>query len=249
MSGHSKWATIKRAKGKADAARGKLFSRLIKEITVAARIGGGDPDANPRLRSAVNTARTDNMPNKNIQSAIAKGTGKVDGVTYEEVTFEAYAPGGVAIVIETMTDNRKRTVADVRHVISKAGGNLGASNSVRWMFHSKGIITVAKDAMDEESLMEIILDAGAEDMVEEGDVFEITTPPERFEDVRAALKKSRIAPVSAELSKTPKNTVKVEGENVAKVLELINALDDLDDTQNVYANFDISEEDMKAFEG
>ncbi len=248
MSGHSKWATIKRDKGKADAARGKLFSRLIKEITIAAKIGGGDPEANPRLRSAIISARNSNMPNKNIESAIAKGTGQVEGIMYEEVTFEAYGPGGVAIVVETMTDNRKRTVAEIRHVIGKAGGNLGASNSVLWMFQSKGIITVAKNTMDEEKLMEIILDAGAEDMTEEGDIFEITTPPDKFEDLRGTLEKDGVAIASAELTKIPKNTVKVEGENAAKVLKLINMLDDLEDTQNVYSNFDISNEALEAFE-
>ncbi len=249
MSGHSKWATIKRAKGKADAARGKLFSRLIREITIAARMGGGDPDANPRLRSAVNNARNNNMPNKNIENAIAKGTGQIDGVSYEEITFEAYGPGGVAIVIESMTDNKNRTVAEVRHVITKAGGNIGAPNSVMWMFHSKGYLTVPKDAADEEKLMELVLEAGAEDMVEEGDVFEITTPPDAFEEVRSALTKVGITPASAELTKVPENSVKVEGENVSKILRLMNDLDDLDDTQNVYGNFDISEEDMKKYAG
>ncbi len=249
MSGHSKWATIKRAKGKADAARGKLFNRLIREITIAARVGGGDNDANPRLRSAINTARNNNMPNKNIENAIAKGTGQIEGVTYEEATFEAYGPGGVAIVIECLTDNKNRTVAEIRHAITKAGGNLGTSNSVLWIFHSKGIINVARDATDEESLMELALDAGAEDMKEEDEVYEIITSPETFEDVRTAIEKAGITQVSAELSKIPENSVKVEGEDSAKVLRLISALDDLDDTQNVYSNFDISDQDMNAFEG
>lgn len=249
MSGHSKWATIKRAKGKADAARGKLFSRLIKEITIAARIGGGDQDANPRLRSAVNNARSSNMPSKNIENAIAKGTGQIDGITYEEVTFEAYGPGGVAIVIETMTDNKNRTIAEVRHAITKAGGNLGTHNSVRWMFQEKGMITVAKGAMDEEKLMELVLEAGAEDMIEEEDAFEISTSPETFEDIRTALQNAGIDLASAELTKIPENSVKVEGENVPKILRLMNDLDDLDDTQNVYGNFDISEDDMKKYAG
>lgn len=249
MSGHSKWATIKRAKGKADAARGKLFSRLIKEITVAAKLGGGDQNANPRLRAAVSTAKSNNMPNKNIDNAIAKGTGQVDGVVYEEIAFEAYAPGGVAIVIESLTDNRNRTVAEVKHAITKAGGNLGAPNSVKWMFHEKGIFVIDKDAMDEESLMELVLDAGAEDMTDEGDAFEITTSPEAYEEVRAALDKVGVVPLSAELSKVPENSVKVEGESVQKVLRLISVLDDLDDTQNVYSNFDISKEDMERFAG
>ena len=248
MSGHSKWATIKRAKGKADAARGKLFSRLIKEITVAAKLGGGDLEANPRLRAAVNTARNSNMPNKNIENAIAKGTGQLEGITYEEATFEAYGPGGVAIVIECLTDNRNRTVSEVRHVLTKAGGHLGASNSVMWMFHSKGIINIAKDALDEEKLLELALDAGADDITDEGDVFEVITSPEAFENVKAAIEKAGITPVSAELTKAPENTVKVEEESAAKVLNLINALDDLDDTQNVYSNFDISDEDIQTFE-
>jgi len=248
MSGHSKWASIKRSKGKADAARGKLFSRLIKEITVAAKLGGGDPEGNPRLRTAINTARNSNMPNKNIENAILKGTGQIDGISYEEATFEAYGPGGVAIVIECLTDNRNRTVSEVRHAITKAGGNLGAANSVMWMFHSKGSIHVAREAADEEKLMEIALDAGADDMTEAGSEFEITTSPEAFDKVKAAVEKASIAVVSAELTKVPENTIKVTGENAARILKLINALDDLDDTQSVYSNFDISDEDMKAFE-
>lgn len=249
MSGHSKWASIKRAKGKADQARGKLFSRLIKEITIAAKLGGGDPEGNPRLRSAINTARNSNMPNKNIDNAILKGTGQIDGVSYEEATFEAYGPGGVAIVIECLTDNRNRTISEVRHVITKAGGNLGTENSVMWMFHSKGIIQVAGEAADEERLMEVTLDAGAEDMKEVDSEFIVTTPPEAFEEVKAAIENAGIAIISAEMTKEPENSVTVEGDNAVKILKLINALDDLDDTQNVYSNFDISDEDMKRFEG
>ncbi|NLE00752.1 MAG: YebC/PmpR family DNA-binding transcriptional regulator [Fibrobacter sp.] len=245
MSGHSKWATIKRAKGKADAARGKLFNRLIREITISSRIGGGDPDSNPRLRSAIATARQNNMPGKNIESAILKGTGQLEGVTYEEITFEGYGPAGVAIIIECMTDNRNRTVAEVRHVLTKFGGNLGQSNSVAWMFKSKGVIRVPKDCMAEDALMEVVLEAGAEDMSLDGDEYEILTPTESFETVREALEKFNIKPASAELSKIPENTVKVEGENSAKLLKLMDALDDLDDTQHVYANFDISDEDME----
>lgn len=249
MSGHSKWATIKRSKGKADAARGKLFNRLIREITIAAKMGGGDTDANPRLRQAVITARNNNMPNKNIDNAIAKGTGQLEGVAYEEITFEGYAPGGVAIVIETLTDNRNRTVAEVRHVLSKAGGNLGSTNSVQWMFHAKGIVTVAKNAMSEEALMELVLEAGADDITDEGEYFEITTSTEAFEDVKNALDSAGIEPESVELTKIPENKVRVEGETAHKVLKIINALDDLDDTQNVYSNFDISDEDLKSFPG
>lgn len=248
MSGHSKWATIKRSKGKADAARGKLFNRLIREITIASRMGGGDIEANPRLRSAVSSARAANMPNKNIDTAIQKGTGQLEGVAYEEVTFEGYGPGGIAVIIECMTDNRNRTVAEVRHALSKHGGNLGQTNSVAWMFNSKGIIRVSKESMAEDTLMEIVLEAGADDMILDGDEFEITTSPETFEDVRTALEKNAITPVSAELSKVPENTVKVESENVSKVLKLMDALDDLDDTQHVYSNFDISDEDMEKFQ-
>jgi YebC/PmpR family DNA-binding regulatory protein len=247
MSGHSKWATIKRSKGKADAARGKLFNRLIREITIAARMGGGDLNANPRLRSAVTSARAANMPNKNVESAILKGTGQLEGVTYEEVTFEGYGPGGIAVMIDCMTDNRNRTVAEVRHALSKHGGNLGQSNSVAWMFKSKGSIRIAKDAMAEDSLMEVVLEAGADDMSLDGEEFEVTTATETFEDVRAALEKVGVEPVSAELTKVADNPVKVEGENVGKVIRLMEALDDLDDTQHVYANYDISDEDMDKF--
>jgi YebC/PmpR family DNA-binding regulatory protein len=249
MSGHSKWATIKRSKGKADAARGKLFNRLIREITIAARMGGGDIDANPRLRSAVNSARGANMPNKNVESAILKGTGQLEGVSYEEVTFEGYGPGGIAVMIECMTDNRNRTVAEVRHALTKHGGNLGQSNSVAWMFKSKGVFRIARDAMAEESLMEVVIEAGAEDMHLDGDEYEVITAMETFEDVRAALEKVGVEPVSAELQKIPDNPVKVEGDNVGKVIRLMEALDDLDDTQNVFANYDISDEDMEQYSG
>lgn len=245
MSGHSKWATIKRAKGKTDAARGKLFNRLIREITIAARMGGGDATSNPRLRSAISSARAANMPGKNVENAIAKGTGQLEGVTYEEILFEGYGPSGIAVMVETMTDNRNRTVAEVRHAFTKYGGNLGTSNSVAYMFKSKGIIRVAQSAMAEDMLMDVVLEAGAEDMELDGDEFEIVTAPDTFENVKAALEKVNITPVSAELTKIPENPVKVEGENVAKVMKLMDALDDLDDTQNVYANYDISDSDLE----
>lgn len=248
MSGHSKWATIKRAKGKADAARGKLFNRLIREITIAARMGGGDPNSNPRLRSAMTSARAANMPGKNVESAIMKGTGQLEGVTYEEITFEGYGPAGIAVMIECMTDNRNRTVSEVRHALTKHGGNMGQSNSVAWMFKSKGIIRVAKESMEEDALMEVVLEAGADDMILDGDEYEITTSPDAYEDVRAALEKVNVPTVSAELSKIADNPVKVEGENAAKVLRLMEALDDLDDTQHVYANFDISDNDLEQLE-
>ncbi|MBN1309342.1 MAG: YebC/PmpR family DNA-binding transcriptional regulator [Chitinispirillaceae bacterium] len=247
MSGHSKWATIKRSKGKADAARGKLFNRLIREITIAARSGGGDINANPRLRTAVTSARAANMPNKNVESAILKGTGQLEGVSFEEVTFEGYGPGGIAVMIECMTDNRNRTVAEVRHVLGKHGGNLGQSNSVAWMFKSKGIIRMPKESMAEDTLLEVVLEAGAEDMHLYGEEYEIITGPENFEQVRSALEKVAVQPLSAELTKVADNPVKVEGENVAKVMRLLEALDDLDDTQHVYANYDIADEDMEKF--
>ncbi len=247
MSGHSKWATIRRKKGAADAARGKVFNRLIREISIAARLGGGDPAANPRLRTAVNNARGQNMPNKNIENAIMKGTGQLEGVSYEEVTFEGYGPSGVAILIETMTDNRKRTVAEVRHVLTKAGGNLGATNSVNWMFNTRGIVTVPRDAIGEDDLLEIVLEAGAEDVRSEDDMHEVTTSLETFDDVRGALESKGITPESAELTKVPENTVKLEGDTAQKVLKLIDTLDDLDDTQHVYANFDISDEEAERY--
>ena len=245
MSGHSKWATIKRQKGKADAARGKLFNRLIRELTIAARIGGSDPESNPRLRTAISAARAANMPNKNIESAVLKGSGQMEGVAYEEVTFEGYGPGGVAVMIECMTDNRNRTVAEVRHVLTKYGGNLGQTNSVSWMFKSKGIIRVAKDSMAEDELMEVVLEAGAEDMSLDGEEYEIITTPDKFDPVREALEKFNIKPLSAELTKILENSVKVEGDNASRILKLMEAIDDLDDTQHVYANFDISDEDME----
>ncbi len=244
MSGHSKWATIKRSKGKTDAARGKLFNRLIREITVAARMGGGDINANPRLRSAVSSARTANMPGKNIDNAIQKGTGQLEGVSYEEIIFEGYGPGGIAIMIECLTDNRNRTVAEVRHTLTKHGGNLGQTNSVSWMFKSKGVIRVPKEAVAEDNLMEVALDAGAEDLSVQEDGFEITTSHDAFEAVRLAIEKAKVKVSSAEIMKLADNPVTVEGDNAAKVLRLLDALDELDDTQHVYSNFDMSEETM-----
>jgi YebC/PmpR family DNA-binding regulatory protein len=244
MSGHSKWATIKRSKGKADAARGKVFNRLIREITVAARMGGGDVNSNPRLRTAVSSARTANMPGKNVENAIMKGTGQLEGVAYEEVTFEGYAPGGVALLIECMTDNRNRTVAEIRHILTKHGGNLGQTNSVARMFKSKGVIMVPKTAISEDKLMEIVIDAGAEDMTLEGDEYEITTGFESFESVRQALEKAKITPTSAEISKVAEIPVPVEGDVASKVINIMEALDELDDTQHVYSNFDVSDETL-----
>jgi YebC/PmpR family DNA-binding regulatory protein len=247
MSGHSKWHSIKHAKGKADAARGKLFNRLIREITVAARMGGGDADANPRLRAAVSTARANNMPNKNIENAVAKGTGQLEGVSFEEVVFEAYGPGGVALVIETMTDNKNRTVAEVRHVLTKHGGNIGATNSVMWMFNQQGLIRVNRESVDEEKLMETVLEAGADDMIVEDSVYEVSTAPEAFEDVRLALEKTGIPLESAEIAKVPENTVRITGDDAMKVLRLVEALDELDDTQNVFGNFDIDDKEVEEY--
>jgi len=247
MSGHSKWATIKHSKGKADAARGKVFNRLIREITVAAKMGGGIPENNPRLRSAIASARAQNMPGKNIENAILKGTGQLEGVVYEEFTLEGYAPGGVAVLIECMSDNRNRTVSEVRHAMTKAGGNLAAVNSVAYQFRTRGFIEVPKSAANEDKLMEVALEAGADDMSAQGDSFEITTAPDAFDSVRKAIEKVGITVGSAELTKVADNNVALEGEAAGKVLRLIDALDDLDDTQHVYANFDVSEETLKKF--
>jgi YebC/PmpR family DNA-binding regulatory protein len=247
MSGHSKWAKIKRSKGNADAARGRVFSRLIREITIAARMGGGNPDGNPRLRSAIASARTANMPNKNVENAIAKGTGTLEGASYEEFVLEGYAPGGVAVLVECMSDNRNRTISEVRHAMTKGGGNLAAVNSVAWMFRPKGLIRVDKKAKDEDTLMEVVLNAGADDLALDGEEFEITTSSEAFENVRAALEKAGVTPVSAELSKVPENYTKLDGDSAVKVLRLIDELDELDDAQHVYSNLDVSEEVLEKY--
>jgi len=240
MSGHSKWATIKRAKGKADAARGKLFNRFIREITIAARVGGGDPTSNPRLRTAIAAARGSNMPNKNIESAILKGTGQIEGVTYEEITFEGYGPNGVPILIETVTDNRNRIVAEVRHLLTKYGGNLGQTNCVAYLFKAKGMITIAKEVIGEDALMELVLEAGADDLSAEGEEYEISTSVDAFDTVREALVNAKLEPTSAEITKVVDNPVMLTEENAAKVMKMVDALDDLDDAQHVYAGFDLS---------
>ncbi len=247
MSGHSKWATIKRAKGKTDAARGRLFNRIIREITVAARMGGGDVTSNARLRSAISSARAANMPSKNIDNAVAKGTGQLDGVSFEEVTFEGYGPGGVAVLVEAVSDNRNRAVAEVRHVFSRFGGNLGAANSVSWMFKSKGVIRVPKAAAEEEALLELALESGADDMELDGDAYEMTAELSAFEDVRGALEKAGIRPESAELTKVPQTSVKVDAETGQRLLKLLEALDELDDTQKVYSNFEMDDADIEAY--
>lgn len=241
MSGHSKWATIKRKKAAVDAKRGKLFTKLIKELTIAARQGGGDPEGNPRLRLAVDNAKAANMPTDNIDRAIKKATGELEGVSYHELTYEGYAHGGVAVLLEVATDNKNRTVAEVRHVFSKYGGAMGEAGSVAWMFDKKGIITLPKQDKSEDDIMAIILDAGAEDLSTEEEFFEITTPIESFESVRKALINSQINIENASLQWIAKNTVSVAGEDAEKVMKCIEGLEDCDDVQNVYSNADFVE--------
>ena len=247
MSGYSKWAKIKRSKGNADAARGKVFSRLIREITIAARMGGGDKEGNPRLRSAIAAARAANMPSKNVDNAIAKGTGTLEGASYEEFVLEGYAPGGVAVLVDCMSDNRNRTISEVRHAMTTGGGNMAAANSVSWMFKARGDIRIAKTARDEDSLMEIVLNAGADDLSSDDEEYEVSTSIDAFEDVRAALEKAGITPINAEMVKVPENFVKLEGDAAFKVLRLLDALDELDDTQHVYSNLDVSDEDAEKY--
>lgn len=245
MSGHSKWASIKHKKGKVDAQRGKTFTKLIKEITVAARSGGGDVDANARLRSAVQVAKDANMPASNVERAIKKGTGELPGVNYEELKYEGYGPAGAAIYAELLTDNKNRTAAEIKHVFSKNGGHLAETGSVAWMFEKKGLCHVKKDAVDEDRLMEIVLDAGAEDMNTESDFYEIVTNPQTFEQVKTAILKEGITPELAEISMIPKSTVPVTGKKAEQMLLLMEALEDHDDVQHVYSNFDISDEEME----
>ncbi len=246
MSGHSKWSTIKRKKGANDAKRGKIFTKLIKEITIAARMGGGDPEGNPRLRSAITAAKGENMPKDNIDRAIKKGTGDLDGAVYEEILYEGYGPGGVAVLVETMTDNKNRTVADIRHYFAKSGGNLGEFGCVSWMFDKKGTLTVAKQGMNEEQLMDLALEAGAEDVIEEEETFQIVTAPEAFNEVVDNLEKSRLAFSEASLSMVPRNTIEVTEEKIARsLLRLLENLEDHDDVQKVHANFDIADDLME----
>lgn len=245
MSGHSKWATIKRKKGALDAKRGKLFTKLIKELTIAAREGGGDPSGNPRLRLAVDNAKAANMPADNIERAIKKATGELEGTTISELTYEGYGPGGIAVLVEVATDNKNRTVAEVRHIFSKQGGNMGESGSVAWMFEKKGIITLPKQGKTEEEIMELVLNAGAEDMRIEDEYFEIQTDVESFEPVRKALAEKNLVMENASLQWIAKNTVNVSGENAEKMMKLIEGLEDCDDVQNVYSNADFDEEFIK----
>ncbi len=249
MSGHSKWATIKRKKGKADAERGRMFTRLIKEITVAARAGGGDPDANPRLRTAISTAKGSNMPQDNITRAIKKGTGELPGVSYEEVTYEGYGPAGAAVYVIALTDNKNRTVAEVRHLFSKYNGNLGENGCVAWMFDKVGTIQVETTHCDEDTLMEIALEAGATDMSTQSDLFEILTPPTDLETVRAAIEEKSIPVASAEVTMVPQNTVALNEKQAETMLKLFEALEDHDDVQNVYGNFDIDDSIMEKLAG
>jgi YebC/PmpR family DNA-binding regulatory protein len=244
MSGHNKWSTIKHKKGAADAKRGKMFSKLIKEITIAARMGGGDAEGNPRLRTAVNTARTANMPKDNIDRAIKRGTGEIEGVNYEEITYEGYGPGGVAVLVEALTDNKNRTVAEIRHIFDKYSGNLGESGCVAWMFDKKGMIVLPKAGIDEDEVMELALEAGAQDVSSESDTYEVTTDLADFESVRKAIEEKGWNIELAEITMIPQNTVKLEGKKAEQMLKMMDALDDNEDLQKVFANFDISEEDM-----
>jgi len=246
MSGHSKWHSIKHKKGALDAKRGKLFTKLIKELTVAARQGGNDPNGNARLRKAISDAKAGNMPNDTIDRAIRRGTGEEAGVSYEEITYEGYGPGGVALLIEAMTDNRNRTVAEIRHIFSKNGGNLGESGSVGWMFEKKGYLIVEKAAKPEDQLIDIAIEAGADDIRDDEDNWEIITAPETFEGVQSAIKAAGITPQVAEIEMVPQNYIKLEGSAAHQMVKLMEALEDHDDVQKVSANFDMSEADMAA---
>jgi YebC/PmpR family DNA-binding regulatory protein len=246
MSGHSKWATIKHKKGALDAKRGKIFTRLIKEITISAKQGGGDPDGNPRLRGAIAAAKAENMPADNIKRAIQRGTGELEGVSYEEITYEGYGPGGVAVIIDVLTDNKNRAVSEIRHAFSKNGGNLGESNSVSWMFTKKGVIVIAKDAVSEDKLTEIVLDAGAEDLSDEGDNWEVLCDPKEYENVTNALKAAKITPEHAEVTMISSTYTKLEGAPANQMMRLLETLEDLDDAQNVYSNFDMAGQEVAA---
>lgn len=242
MSGHSKWSSIKHKKGAADAKRGKVFTKLIKEITVAARMGGGDPNANPRLRTAIQAAKDENMPKDNLERAIKKGTGELEGQNYEEITYEGYGPGGAAVLIESLTDNKNRAVAEIRHIFSKCSGNLGENGCVGWMFEKKGYIVTEKEAVDEELLMETTIEAGAEDVREDGSNFEIITETGDFDKVKEAIANASISYIVAEITMLPQSTTSLEGKEAEKMVRLMEMLDDCDDVQKVYTNADIPEE-------
>lgn len=245
MSGHSKWSSIKHKKAVKDARRGKLFTKLIKEITVAARLGGGDINANPRLRTAVVTARENSMPNDNIDRAIKKGTGELEGVHYDEVNYEGYGPGGAAIMASVLTDNRNRTVSELRRIFEKHSGNMGSAGCVAWMFHKRGVITVEKSKVDEDRLMEVALDAGADDVNDAGDSWEIITAPENFETVKAATDKAKIERASAEIAMVPQNTVSLTGKEAEQTIRLLEELEEHDDVQSVASNVDIPQEELE----
>ena len=246
MSGHSKWHTIKHKKGAADAKRGKVFTRIIKELTIAARDGGGDPDSNPRLRTVVADAKAANMPRDNIERAVRRGTGEEPGVSYEEILYEAYGPGGAALLVQTVTDNRNRTVGEMRHLLSKHNGTLASENSVAWMFTKKGQILVERAGVDEEALLAAVLDAGADDVTDDESGWEIVCPPEQFEAVRDAVKALGIEPASAEVAMIPQNYVKLDGKAAQQMLKLLEAVDDHDDVQHVWGNHDIEEKEIEA---
>jgi YebC/PmpR family DNA-binding regulatory protein len=246
MSGHSKWHTIKHKKGAADARRGKVFTRIIKELTVAARNGGGDPDSNPRLRTIIAEAKSVNMPGDNIKKAIQRGTGELPGVSYDELTYEGYGPGGAALIVEVLTDNKNRTVGEIRHAFSKHSGNLGESNSVAWMFSKKGYVVVDKSAADEEQLLNAVLEAGGDDLRDDGDSWEIICDPGAFEGVRDAVKALGIEPASAEVAMLPQNYIKLEGKEASQMVRLMEALDEHEDVKHVWTNADIEEKEIEA---
>ena len=245
MSGHSKWATIKHKKAATDAKRGAVFTRVIREITIAAR-AGGDPNTNPRLRTAIAAGKNENMPNENIERAILRGTGQLEGEQLEEAPFEGYGPGGVGILIQVVTTNRNRVVGEIRHVMGKNGGNLAEAGAVGWMFHRKGEIVVPKEQASEDKMLDIVLDAGADDLRDDGSTWYVVTPPEAFEAVREALTKAGIKPVSAGMGMVPQNYVKLTGPQAGQMLRLVEALEEHDDVQHVYANFDIDESEIQA---
>ena len=247
MSGHSKWSSIKHKKGALDAKRGKMFTKLIKEITVASRLGGGDPDGNPRLRSAIAAAKAENMPKDNIERAIKKGTGELEGASFDEISYEGYGAGGVAVLVDCLTDNKNRAVADLKHLFERFGGNIGEPGCVAWMFEKKGLIVLEKDKVDEEQLLDLTLEAGAEDVRDDEREFEVITDLQDFESVKKTIDDAGFPYSVAEITMIPKNTVKVAGKKVQQMLSLMQALDDNYDVNHVYANFDISDEDLEAF--
>jgi YebC/PmpR family DNA-binding regulatory protein len=247
MSGHSKWHTIKHKKGATDAKRGRVFTRIIKELTVAARAGGGDPDTNPRLRTIIAEAKQANMPAENIKRAIRRGTGEEPGVQYEEITYEGYGPGGVALIIEAMTDNKNRTVGEIRHMLTKYGGDLGQSNSVAWMFEKKGYIVIEKSKASEDTLLNAALDAGADDLRDDGDSWEVVSAPDAFPAVKDAVEKLGIETVSAQVAMLPKNFVSLEGRAAQSMLKLLDLIEDHDDVQHVWSNMDVDEKELEAF--